>query len=177
MLLIKDAKDTLKLQKAIDRSGILVRKWGMRFQSVKCNMMQLTKIHNKIQASFTFEGPVLVNVEIIKYLGVTITSDLKWNTHIRNECTKARRILDFIRRILFLPQDVKEAAYKTLVRPIFEYGSSVWDPHYNGLNDELQNVQKRAARFVARNNIHKTRSMTSIFEELKMGNPPETEEG
>ena len=40
------------------------------------------------------------------------------------------------------PQDVKEAAYKSLVRPILEYGSSVWDPHCNGLNGELQNVQK-----------------------------------
>ena len=32
-----------KLQKDIDRLGIWARKWGMRFQPVKCNMMQLTK--------------------------------------------------------------------------------------------------------------------------------------
>ena len=55
---------------------------GMRYQPVKCNMMQLTKKHNKIQASNTLEGTVLENVESIKYLGVTITSDLKWNSHI-----------------------------------------------------------------------------------------------
>ena len=45
------------------------------------------KKHNKIQASYTLEGTVLKNVESIKYLGVTITSDLKWNTHIRNQNT------------------------------------------------------------------------------------------
>ena len=39
---IKDIEDTLKLQKDIDRLGIWARKWGMRFQPVKCNMMQLT---------------------------------------------------------------------------------------------------------------------------------------
>ena len=44
--------------------------------------------------------------------------------------------------------DVREAAYKGLVRPILEYGSSVWDPHYEGLIDDLEKVQKRAARFV-----------------------------
>ena len=49
----------------------------MRFQPVKCNMMQLTNKHNKIDASYTLEGTVLENVESIKYLGVTITSDLK----------------------------------------------------------------------------------------------------
>ena len=98
---IKDIEDTLKLQKDIDRLGIWARKWGMRFQPVKCNMVQLTKKHNKIDASYTLESTVLENVEIIKYLGVTITSDLKWNSHIRNVCSKANRTLGFLRRNLF----------------------------------------------------------------------------
>ena len=37
---IKDTEDTLKLQKDIDQLGCWVRTWGMRFQPVKCNMMQ-----------------------------------------------------------------------------------------------------------------------------------------
>ena len=53
------------------------------------------------------------------------------------------------------------------MRPILEYGSTVWDPHYNDLNDELENVQKRAARFVTRNYSYETGSMTGILEELK----------
>ena len=66
----------------------------------------------KIQASYTLEGTVLENVESIKYLGVTITSDLKWNSHIRNVCSKANRTHGFLRRNLFsCPQVVKEAAY------------------------------------------------------------------
>ena len=32
---------------------------------------------NRIQASYTLEGAVLENVDNIKYLGVTITNDLK----------------------------------------------------------------------------------------------------
>ena len=56
----------------------------MRFQPIKCNMMQLmNKRTSKIQASYKLEGTVLENVESIKYLGVTITKDLKWNTHIQ----------------------------------------------------------------------------------------------
>ena len=62
---------------------------------------------------------------------------------------------------------MKEAAFKSMVRPILEYGSTVWDPHCNGLNDELENVQKRAARFVTRNYSYETGSMTGILEELK----------
>ena len=165
---IKGIDDTVKLQEDIDRLGCWARKWGMRFQPVKCNMMQLTKKHNKIQASYTLEGTVLENVESIKYLGVTITSDLKWNTHIINICTKANRTLGFLRRNLFsCPQEVKEAGYKTLVRPILEYGSSVWDPYTQGLQEELEKVQNRAARFVTRNYTREAGSMTGILEQLK----------
>ena len=68
-------------------------------------MMQLTrKLTNKFQASYTLEGTVLENVENIKYLGVTITHDLKWLTHISNICTKANRNVDSSPR----PQDVKK---------------------------------------------------------------------
>ena len=136
---------------------------------VKCNMMQLTRNHlNKIQASYTLEGTVLKNVDNIKYLGVTITKDLKWNTHISNICTKANRTLGFLRRTLFsCPQNVKEAAYKGMVRPILEYGSSVWDPHTDKFQEELENVQNRAARFVTRNYVYETGSMTGNLGQLK----------
>ena len=46
---------------------------------------------------------------------------------------------------------MREAADKGLMRPILEYGSSFWDPHYEGLIDDLEKVQKRAAGFVTRN--------------------------
>ena len=83
-------------------------------------------------------------------------------------CSKANRTLGFLRQNLFsCPQDVKESAYKCMVRPILEYGSTVWDPHCNGLKYELENVQKRAARFVRRNYSYETGSMTGILEELK----------
>ena len=119
-------------------------------------MMQLTnKWINKIEASCTLEGTVLENVDSIKYLGVTITNDLKWNTHITNICTKANTWI--------LVQDVKEAAYKELVRPVLEYGSSVRDPHTKGIQEELEKVQTRAARFVTRNYTFEEESMTGVL--------------
>ena len=141
----------------------------MRFQPVKCNMMQLTRKRiKKIHASYTLEGTDLENVESIKYLGVTITSDLRWNTHVSNVCTKANRTLGFLRRNLYsCPQEVKEAAYKGLVPPVLDYGSSVWVPPGVVLQEELESVQKRAARFVTGNYNYETGSMTGILGQLK----------
>ena len=131
--------------------------------------MQLTRKWNKkIHASYTLEGTDLENVESIKYLGVTITSDFRWNTYVRNVCTKANRTLGFLRRNLYsCPQEVKEAAYKGLVRPVLDYGSSVWDPPGVVLQEELESVQKRAARFMTGNYNCETGSMTGILGQLK----------
>ena len=77
---IKDTEDTLKLQKDqgsyiiiynpwkdIDQLGCWARKWGMRFQPAKCNMMQITRKRiKKSHASYTLEGTILENVENIK---------------------------------------------------------------------------------------------------------------
>ena len=166
---IKDEEDTMKFQRDIDRLGSWARKWGMRFQPVKCNMMQLTRKRiKKIHASYTLEGTDLENVESIKYIGVTITSDLRWKTHVSNVCTKANRTLGFLRRNLYsCPQEVKEAAYKGLVRPVLDYGSSVWDPPCVVLQEELESVQKRAARLVTGNYNYETGSMTGILGQLK----------
>ena len=108
---IRDEEDTMKLQRDIDL-GSMARKWAMRFQPVKCNMMQLTrKWIKKIHASYTLEGTDLENVESIKYLGVTITNDLRWNTHASNVCTKANRTLGFLRRKLYsCPQGGKRGS-------------------------------------------------------------------
>ena len=133
----------MKLQEDINRLGSWARKWDMRFQPVKCNIMQITrKRRQKISASYTLEETVLDNVENIKYLCLTITNDLKWNTHVSNICTKASRTLGFLRlNFSACPQNVKESAYKGLARPVLQCGSSVWDPA-NILQDELENNRK-----------------------------------
>ena len=71
---------------------------------------------------------------------------------------------------------MREAAYKGLVRHILEYGSSVWDPHYEGLLDDLEKVKKRAARFVPRNYTYNKGSMTGNLK-TKTGIPAEKTEG
>ena len=53
------------------------------------------------------------------------------------------------------------------MRPVLDYGSSVWDPPGVVLQEELESVQKRAARFVTGNYNYETESMTGILGQLK----------
>ena len=87
-----------------------------------------------------------------KYLGVTISNDLNWATHIRNISAKANRTIGFLRRnIHSCPKVVKAAACTTLVRPSIEYASVVWDPYAKNQTIQLDSIQCRAARFVNNN--------------------------
>ena len=62
-------------------------------------------------------GYILESGQHAKYLGVTISTDLKWNTHIQQTAAKANKSLCFIRRNLKVQsQTIKERAYQTQIR-------------------------------------------------------------
>ena len=83
-------------------------------------------------------------------------------------CTKANRTLGFLRRNLYqCPQDVKEAAYRGLVCPILEYGSSVWDPQGVVFQQAIKKILNRAAMFITSNYSFETGSMNGILKNLK----------
>ena len=66
----------------------------MRFHPVKCNIMQFNRKRiKKINAVYSLQGTVLENVDNIKYLDVTISKNLKCNTHVSKDCTNAYSIL------------------------------------------------------------------------------------
>ena len=102
-----------------------------------------------------------------KYLGVTIKQDLKWETHINNISKKANSTLGFLRRNLKVTScSIKEKAYKSLVRPQVEYASPVWDPYLKKNIDQIEMVQRRAARFVV-NRYRNTSSVGNMLQHLQ----------
>lgn len=83
------------------------------------------------QTQYSLHGCVLESVPSAKYLGVTISEDLRWTDHIDSITKKANQTLGFLKRnIRVHNQNLKSIAYKTLVRPQLnlEYASSVWSP-------------------------------------------------
>lgn len=92
-----------------------------------------------------------------KYLGVTISDNLSWSKHIENITAKGNRTLGFVRRNLKnCPKSVKTAGYTTLVRPVIEYASTVWDPTNQASINSLELIQRRAARFVCNDYTSRT---------------------
>ena len=141
----------------------------MQFHPGKCTTLPVTRRHaeNRIApAAYQLHGHTLETVTSVKYLGVTIGHDLSWDEHIDSICSKANSALGFLRRNLRVGSaHIKETAYKTFVRPILEYASTVWDPYTLTNINKIEMVQRRAARFVL-NRYHRTASVSNMLEHL-----------
>ena len=146
---IHSKADQISLQNDLDKLAIWANKWGMSFNPSKCNIMSIHRSKSPYNKMYQMCGQVLSQVDKAKYLGVTISEDLEWNSHITSTASKASRSLGFIKRnIKDCPQNLRETAYFSLVRSLLEYSCAVWDPHYKKDTDRLERVQRRAARFV-----------------------------
>ena len=90
-----------------------------------------------------------------KYLGVILDNKLTFNEHVDAICSKATNLLNLCRRNLYMcSPEIKEAAYKSLIRPHLEYASPAWSPHTSQNINKIEAVQKRAARFVLGNYVY-----------------------
>ena len=115
---------------------------------------------------YTLKGHILEDVKEAKYLRLTLSSNLTWNTHIGNITSKSNKLLGFLRRNLKMRNEsTKENAYKAIVRSNLEYCSTVWAPHTKKNKDEIEKVQRRAARFVT-GRYHNTSSVSSMIDHL-----------
>ena len=134
----------------------------MEFHPQKCQVITITKKIRPIVNKYTIHNEELLETKCAKYLGVNIDSKLNWNSQINLTCRKAYSSLAFIKRNLsHAPKSTKEQCVKALVKPILEYGCCVWDPHTRKQKDELEKVQKNAARFIT-NSYEYTPGSTKI---------------
>ena len=152
---IKSKEDALILQKDLKILEHWERTWKMEFHPGKCQLLRITnKLKNTINANYYIHDTLIENADSAKYLGVTIDNKLKWKQQIENVCNKSNKVLGFLRRNLHsCPTHIKNQCYKALVRPILDYASCVWDPHLASDKENLEKVQKRAARFATNNYI------------------------
>ena len=60
---------------------------------------------------------------------------------------------------------VKETAYTGLLRLAMEYCSTIWDPHHHKYIDQIEKLQRRAARFVCNSYSYRA-SVTDMLNRL-----------
>ena len=166
-LAVKNKEDAALLQSDLDLLEEWESRWMMEFHPNKCELISITRKRTPVSYPYTLHNHVLKHVQVIKYLGVAIAHDLRWDCHVNNVVAKANRTLGFLRRNINIGNHkIKQQAYQSLVRPVMDYCSTVWNPYTATLENKLEMVQRRAARFVL-NRYRRTSSVGSMLEDLK----------
>ena len=167
---VSGPEDANRLQNDLDKLSAWQDKWQLGFNAQNCHVMPITHTRTPFLQQYKLNGVILEEKKSHTYLGVDLCKDLTWNTHVDRICSKANRTIGFLQRNLHVcPTHIKDMSYKTLVRPILDYCSSVWDPYTQTLIKQIEAVQNRAARFVTGN--HSRRSSVTAMK-LKLNWEP-----
>lgn len=145
-----------ELQEDLDQLQQWSERWLLRFHPQKCAVMKLG--NKKSEASYSMpvkeaDGSTvrltLTETVAEKDLGVWIDNNLKFGPHIAHATTKANRVVGLIRRTFdYLNEEMFVQLYKSLVRPLLEYGHCVWQPYHKTLCSDIEDVQRRATRLL-----------------------------
>ena len=122
--------------------------WQMNFNVTKCAVVSVTTKKKPFIHDYMMDGQQIPRSENQDYLGVTINNKLSWKPHITKTKNKANRTLGLIRRTLHAaPQQVRKQAHEALFRPTLEYATCDWAPHTKLDIQDVEQVQRAAARY------------------------------
>ncbi len=113
--------------------------------------MQVTYSASSQPQKLTLQGREITQVDKVKLLGLHISEDLKWDTHINKMVTRASQRLRFITtsKKAGMPDTQILKVYTSRVRPILEYACQAWAPGITqGHINDIEHVQRRALRII-----------------------------
>ena len=145
---INSNDDCISLQQDLAALEQWSLKWQMLFNPAKCIFLRITNKKDPLIHNYYIATSPIKEATSMKYLEVQINNKLTWNDHIQYITHKAAQVNGFLHRNLRqCPSNIKSMCYKSMVRPILEYASTVWDPHTNVNITKLESVQRLATRF------------------------------
>ena len=144
--------------------------WGMSFNAKKCYILPINRKDRSKNYFYQLNNTILQHVDQNPYLGLQFSGDLTWTPHITKIAKKASHNLGFIRRNLHhCPKICRKSAYLAIVRSTLEYGSIVWDPYMDKDIKILEQIQRKAARFITGDYYSRDiGSMTRMLQELNL---------
>jgi hypothetical protein len=122
--------------------------WRITFNPNKTEFMIFSNkvSHQTVYPTLYLNRVRLKEVDEHKHIGLILSKNLSWRKHITEICKKANKHLDVMFRMKrLLPRICLEKLYKTIVRPILDYGDMLYDNCLNYESEFFEKVQRRAA--------------------------------
>ena len=123
---------------------------GFSLNPIKCKAFQIYFGKKSVlDTSYYVSNVQLPIVSSVKLLGITLQSNLKWNSHITEIIKKVNKKLFMLRKLKVTGLNTDELIiiYKGYIRPVMEYAAPVWHSSLTlAQSDKLELTQKRVCR-------------------------------
>jgi len=86
---IASDEDQVIFQRDLSALDDPTKRWGMRFNPSKCNIVIIHRPQSLFSKSYELSSVTLEEVEHAKYLGITLSNKLEWGQHVDNVTKKA----------------------------------------------------------------------------------------
>ena len=138
------------LQSDIEKINNWADKWLVKFNPSKSKSLLISRKRDKPDHPvLTMSNIAIPSVQFHKHLGICLSSDGSWDQQIQSIVEKAWKRIGILRRSKFLLDRLSlQTIYFSFIRPILEYGDTVWDNMYEYHKEELDKIQNDAARIV-----------------------------
>ena len=133
--------ETDSLQETLYNLNIFINQRQLALAADKCKHMCISR--KETNSSFTIDDVPIATFEEAVDLGVLVSSNLKWGSHIAAIKTKAFvRCYQILKSFATKNIWVLKKIYITYIRPLLEYNSVVWNPHLVKDVKDLESVQR-----------------------------------
>ena len=146
-------KNEMILKNEIENDLSNILQWfksnGMKANPSKFQMISFKKNEKCFDGNICVGNVSLSPEPIVKLLGISIDCKMSFDYHISILCRKAGRQLNALKRLSkSMNKETRFTVYRTFIMSNFDYCACVC--HFCGVsnNTKLENIQKRALRFV-----------------------------
>ena len=118
--------------------------WQLSVSVDRCCVLDIGRLPVSAPTDFYIDGHKLSLVSFCRYLGVTVSHDIKPTTHIRQILTKAhQRANTILRSFVLRDTDLLLRAFTVYVLPLLENNSIAWSPQGKQHIECIERVQRR----------------------------------
>ena len=122
---------------------------------VAMNPVKLLNVLFSLKRNIQDHLPLFLDTKVVKdvefhtHLGLTLQSNMWWKNHVVKMYKKASKRLNMLKFVKYkVDRSTSTCLYKTLIRPLIEYGDVIWNNCHNRDSALLDNVRYEATGVV-----------------------------